>query len=224
VEAANRSRRQHLCARHRSPSGLGDRRQYTAAGARALQAGGRPFVPRTAHFRGQLPEETKRLTTAASRAKEQRRRLRRHSLVVHSGRLALGSRDARNQTRAEACGLSPRPPHRARGVDAEPAADSRCIRVRRGPPRRDLAADYALRPVQRLPRTPRPSGTGRPVGKDRHAISPSCWAQIEADSGRLYAQALAPAPVDEAPSRRAGSTRRSVATGREVAFCESGVY
>jgi hypothetical protein len=206
VEAANRSRRQHLCARHRSPSGLGDRRQYTAAGARALQAGGRPFVPRTAHFRGQLPEETKRLTTAASRAKEQRRRLRRHSLVVHSGRLALGSRDARNQTRAEACGLSPRPPHRARGVDAEPAADSRCIRVRRGPPRRDLAADYALRPVQRLARTPvrhREADWGRPPCHQPQLLG----ANRGGFRAHLRAR-LAPAPVDEAPSRRAGSTRR----------------
>ena len=35
---------------HRSQSGLSDRRQQTAAGARALQAGGRPFEPGTAHL------------------------------------------------------------------------------------------------------------------------------------------------------------------------------
>jgi hypothetical protein len=52
VEATNRSRAQQICAPHRSPSGLSDRRQQTAAAARALQAGGRPFEPGTAHRPG----------------------------------------------------------------------------------------------------------------------------------------------------------------------------
>ena len=43
MEPANGSRAQQLCAIPRSPSGLSDRRQQAAAGARALQAGGRPF-------------------------------------------------------------------------------------------------------------------------------------------------------------------------------------
>jgi hypothetical protein len=49
VEATNRSKKQQLGASHRSPRGLSDRRQQTAAAARALQAGGRPFEPGTAH-------------------------------------------------------------------------------------------------------------------------------------------------------------------------------
>jgi hypothetical protein len=43
VEAANGSRTQQLCAAHRSSSRLSDRRQSTAAGARAFQAPGRRF-------------------------------------------------------------------------------------------------------------------------------------------------------------------------------------
>ena len=41
--------RQRLTAGHRSPHGLRDRRQQSAASARALQAGGRPFEPGIAH-------------------------------------------------------------------------------------------------------------------------------------------------------------------------------
>jgi hypothetical protein len=52
VEAANRSRPQQPGANHRSPSGLSDIRQQMAAAARALQAGGRPFEPGTAHTPG----------------------------------------------------------------------------------------------------------------------------------------------------------------------------
>jgi hypothetical protein len=49
LEATNRSKAQQICAAHCSPCGLSDRRQQTAAAARALQAGGRPFEPGTAH-------------------------------------------------------------------------------------------------------------------------------------------------------------------------------
>ena len=45
---------------NRSQSGLSDRRQQTAAAARALQAGGRPFEPRTAHLRGSAFEARSR--------------------------------------------------------------------------------------------------------------------------------------------------------------------
>jgi hypothetical protein len=51
--AADRSR---YVTFHRSPSGSSDRRQQTAAAARALQAGGRPFEPGTAHPRDPRPE------------------------------------------------------------------------------------------------------------------------------------------------------------------------
>ena len=40
------------CAIHRSPRCLSYKRQQTAAPARALQAGGRPFEPGTAHPAG----------------------------------------------------------------------------------------------------------------------------------------------------------------------------
>ena len=57
LEATNRSSRaRQPGAIHRSPSGLSDRRQQTAAAALALQAGGRPFEPGTAHHRGSGPE------------------------------------------------------------------------------------------------------------------------------------------------------------------------
>jgi hypothetical protein len=49
MEATNRSRAQQPGANHRSPSGLSDIRQQMASAARALQAGGRPFEPGTAH-------------------------------------------------------------------------------------------------------------------------------------------------------------------------------
>jgi hypothetical protein len=51
--AAERSRYRRLIA---LPSGLSDRRQQMAADARALQAGGRPFEPGTAHRRGSASE------------------------------------------------------------------------------------------------------------------------------------------------------------------------
>jgi len=39
---------------------MSDRRQQTAAAARALQAGGRPFEPGTAHPHGEPPEQAPR--------------------------------------------------------------------------------------------------------------------------------------------------------------------
>jgi hypothetical protein len=54
----NRSRAQQPDAIHRSPSGLSDRRQQTAVAARALQAGGRPFEPGTAHSQTPLSKRT----------------------------------------------------------------------------------------------------------------------------------------------------------------------